>query len=229
MLSQSTPPGTICDTTDSGFIDTRVFSEYLDHIQKHTHCTESKPIVLVADNLSSHNPPSVIQKAQSLGMYMVLLPPNSTHITQPLDVSVFGPFKAAWGEAISALTLAQPDWKLDSHTFSAVFTQPYNNSFTKTNIQAGFKCTGIYALNRQAISDVHLFVTDIDSASKLKANIPPHLSTLLPIPILPTKSIKPQFVDYPHIADSQQIQDHIKQKSGQQKHKRKTVYMLYYT
>jgi len=43
------------------------------------------------DNLSSHLTPEVIEKCKENDK-----PPNSTHLTQPLDVALFHPMKMAW-------------------------------------------------------------------------------------------------------------------------------------
>lgn len=46
--------------------------------------------------MSSHLTPEVIKKCKENDIYFVCLLPNSTHLTQPLDVALFHPMKMAW-------------------------------------------------------------------------------------------------------------------------------------
>ena len=50
-------------------------------------------VVLIGDNLGSHFSPSVIQECVNRDIYFICLPPNVTHLCQPLDVAVFRPTK----------------------------------------------------------------------------------------------------------------------------------------
>jgi hypothetical protein len=52
--------------------------------------------VIVCDNLSTHLTVPIFQHCREENIHFVCLPPNSTHLTQPLDVSFFRPLKAAW-------------------------------------------------------------------------------------------------------------------------------------
>jgi hypothetical protein len=55
-----------------------------------------KPKVLIGDNLASHLTISVIQECNNKEIRLVLLPPNTTHTLQPLDVAHFRPLKGSW-------------------------------------------------------------------------------------------------------------------------------------
>lgn len=98
------PDGARYNTSKSGWMEMSVFEDwflslcvpYLNHLQG--------PKVLIGDNLSSHVSHHVIQKCSELDVRFVLLPPNSTHLTQPLDVAFFKPLKASWRRCLD-------DWK----------------------------------------------------------------------------------------------------------------------
>ena len=51
--------------------------------------------VLIGDNLSSHFTDEVLELCNDNNIVILFLPPNSTHLTQPLDVSFFRPLKTA--------------------------------------------------------------------------------------------------------------------------------------
>jgi hypothetical protein len=49
--------------------------------------------VLIMDNLSSHLSLTIMEQCRENNICLIFLPPNSTHLTQPLDVAVFAPLK----------------------------------------------------------------------------------------------------------------------------------------
>jgi len=51
---------------------------------------------MFGDSLSRHLSVYVVKEFEELNITVALLPPNSTHLTQVLDVAVFKALKAAW-------------------------------------------------------------------------------------------------------------------------------------
>lgn len=60
---------------------------------------ELEPILLVMDNHESHCCLEVIDYCKIHKIYIVTLPPHSSHKTQPLDKTFFGPLKRKYDEA----------------------------------------------------------------------------------------------------------------------------------
>ena len=50
---------------------------------------------MIEDNLSFHISESVVRKCERHNVKFICLPPNSTHLTQPLDVAYFKPLKTS--------------------------------------------------------------------------------------------------------------------------------------
>ncbi|XP_030761080.1 uncharacterized protein LOC115886146 [Sitophilus oryzae] len=69
---------------------------------------------------------------------MIFLPPNSTHLAQPLDLSFFRPLKIAWREIL--LKWKKGEWRKESSIPKS-----------KKNILSGFKKGGNVPLNRQEV------------------------------------------------------------------------------
>ena len=60
--------------------------------------------VIIGDNLSSRLSLNVIKQFQEYDILFVLLPLNSTHLCQPIDVAFFRPLKGTWRNVLD-------DWK----------------------------------------------------------------------------------------------------------------------
>ncbi|KAG5862159.1 hypothetical protein JTB14_000644 [Gonioctena quinquepunctata] len=108
--------------------------------------------VLIGDNLASHISLEVITTCENSDISFVLLPPNSTHLTQPLDVSVFRPTKTEWRQVLK-------DWKAKNRgvirkdVFPRLLRQCLESINVKNpqNIKSGFEATGIAPIDRQKI------------------------------------------------------------------------------
>ena len=70
-----------------------VFNPWLseNHVQR--------PVVELADGHKSHLSPETVEFCASYGIIFVALYPNSTHMIQLLDVSVFKSLKGLWEKA----------------------------------------------------------------------------------------------------------------------------------
>lgn len=53
------------------------------------------------DNISTHLTIEEIRMSSKYNVEFVFLPPNSTHLTQPLDVAFFRPLKIAWRKILT--------------------------------------------------------------------------------------------------------------------------------
>ncbi|XP_046995926.1 uncharacterized protein LOC124608190 [Schistocerca americana] len=112
------------------------------------------PKAVTGDNLSSHISINVLQKCREHNIKFILLPPNSTHLCQPLDVAYFRPLKAEWCKVLE-------EWKLNNRgpimkdKFPAALKKTLNvmnyNNQMGHNIKARFKKTGIFPFNSQQV------------------------------------------------------------------------------
>ena len=56
----------------------------------------ARPVLLLLDGHSSHYCPDTIRVVAHHKVIVFALPPNTTHISQPIDKGCFGPLKEAW-------------------------------------------------------------------------------------------------------------------------------------
>lgn len=90
------PKNSRYNRSKSGWFDSNCFEDWLLKIVIPHFKNKPGKKILIGDNLSSHLTISGIKACSKHNIAFVFLPPNSTHLTQPLDVSFFRPLKIAW-------------------------------------------------------------------------------------------------------------------------------------
>ena len=73
--------------------------ECLDNLIARTICSKSNLILLILDNYG-YVSIQALQKAKDNGIALVTIPPHLSHKLQPLDVSVYYPFKEYFAQAM---------------------------------------------------------------------------------------------------------------------------------
>lgn len=148
------PSGSRYNRTKSGWFDGHVFQDWFNTIALpyfENECTVDAKKVMIGDNLASHVSSDVLALCRANNIRFILLPPNATHLCQPLDVSVFRPIKEAWRKELK-------QWKttyigsLRKDHFPALLKKTLARLDTMPkNIQSGFEATGIYPINRAKV------------------------------------------------------------------------------
>ena len=87
------PPGTKFNRTKSGWFDEGTFESFFSDILL-PRIKEQEGVI--GDNLSSLFSESVVRKCERHNVKFICLPPNFTHLLQPLDVAYFKPLKTSW-------------------------------------------------------------------------------------------------------------------------------------
>lgn len=142
------PPGTRFSISKSGWFEAQTFMEWFRQIAVPYLRQLHGQKVMIGDNLSSHITLEVIEECERLGIRFVLLPPNTTHLCQPLDVAYFAPLKKSWRKILN-------DWKMrrkgpfQKSDFPSLLQRTLEdiNATSKKNIISGFKACGIIPLN----------------------------------------------------------------------------------
>lgn len=150
---QGAPEGSLGVATKSGWINSVIFLEVLKHIQKKTSCTEENPILLLVDNHESHVSIEAVDYARKNGIVYLSFPPHTTHRLQPLDVGVFGPFKAKLKTAFNNWHINNAGKTLNIYNIPQLAKIAYFESFNNKNITKAFETTGIWPFNKLIFSD----------------------------------------------------------------------------
>ena len=107
--------------------------------------------VVIGDNLSSHFSPDIMKLCEENNISFVCLVPNSTHLTQPLDVAFYGPLKRKWRKILKLWKMKNPSLtSLPKNEFPALLKELVE-SLNTDNLKAGFQACGIHPLNPEVV------------------------------------------------------------------------------
>ena len=145
---QGGPKGTRYNATSTGWFDMAVFEDWFEKL----FLPEVRRIpgtkVLIGDNLASHISTNVIELCTLNDVAFVCLPPNSTHVLQPLDVSVYGPLKNHWRKLLRELLDKDPNFKaLNKPKFPALLKRLTEMMDYKSLLPKGFEKCGIFPIS----------------------------------------------------------------------------------
>ena len=88
-------PGTHYGMSSNGWMNQKLFQGWFIRVFLE-YIPPKRPVILLMDGHSSHYCPETIRMAAEHQVVLFALPPNTTHITQPLDCECFAPLKVAW-------------------------------------------------------------------------------------------------------------------------------------
>lgn len=137
----------------NGWMTGECFLETLQHVHDKTFCSVDNKIILIIDNAVCHLNIHAINYAIDNGIVIVTLPPHTTSKLQPLDVSVYGPFKTYLRSLQSDFSLMHPNTGITEHMLPEFASKAWIRSATPSNILSGFSATGIWPINRTIFPD----------------------------------------------------------------------------
>ncbi|XP_053372904.1 uncharacterized protein LOC123565518 [Mercenaria mercenaria] len=159
-LMESTSSGARGEMSESGWSNGDIFKKYLtEHFLPYARAgaDTSQPILIIFDGHSSHISPSLIKWARSQNIILFVLPAHTSHILQPLDVSLFGPFKSFYYSGCASFMQENVGKTITRFDMARLACKAYLKSMSPLNIQAGFRKTGIYPLSQDVITMEKLF------------------------------------------------------------------------
>lgn len=141
------PKDTRYNRTKSGWFDECCFLDWFQTIIVPWAQKRPGRIMVLGDNLSSHFSGVVIQLCNQHNISFICLPPNTTHLTQPLDTAVFGLLKKAWGKVLEKWKLGpgQKRPTMSKDEFSGLLKKVLKNmsEAMPNNIKSGFATSGV--------------------------------------------------------------------------------------
>lgn len=146
---EETCPGLAYAATPNGWVDSAVFERYFETIFL-TFLGDARPALVVCDGHTTHVSLNLIRTARRENVTILILPSHTSHILQPLDISVMKSLKSGWDVHLDKRQKHNADEKLSKKDFSKILSSLWKNLDPKV-IQSGFMKAGIYPFNDQAI------------------------------------------------------------------------------
>ena len=118
--------------------------------------TVGKYRLLILDGHGSHVTAEFDQYAKQNSIIVLCMPPHSSHILQPLDVSCFAVLKRLYGRAVEAQMRVGIN-HIDKDDFLTLYQEIRPAVFQSATIQSGFKASGIVPFDLdQVLSELHV-------------------------------------------------------------------------
>jgi hypothetical protein len=112
-----------------------------DTFNKHTqNRTVRKYRLLILDGHGSHVTAEFNQYCSQNSIIVLCMPPHSSHLLQPLDVSCFSVLKRSYGKAVEGYMRMGIN-HINKDDFTVLYQQARTTSFTPTTVLSGFRAT----------------------------------------------------------------------------------------
>ena len=138
-----------------GWMDTIHFMEWMDHfihkLESQDILSQEKRHLLILDGHKSHMSLDILLKAKEHGIDMLSLPSHTSHELQPLDKACFRPFMVAFRAYRDVWLNKNSGCKCLKEDLAHWASLALKKALTRKNIQSGFRATGIWPLNPQAL------------------------------------------------------------------------------
>ncbi|RXN03369.1 tigger transposable element-derived 6-like protein [Labeo rohita] len=183
---QSGPLGSAGSANASGWMQEEDFLSFLVHFVKHTKVSPERKVLLLLDNHSSHISVRTVDFCKGQGIVLLTFPPHCSHKLQPLDRSVFGPFKKMVNSASDDWMKGNPGKTMSIYDIPGIVRSFLQLQHRKTyrrassvqayglTIPAFFRTVTLHLLKSQIIL-IHLGLFNRTSAHLPPGSSPPYL------------------------------------------------------
>ena len=152
-IIKGAPPDSIGVANPSGWMSAACFKEFIKHFIKHTKCSKDRPAILILDNHDSHISIKTIDLSKENGVTLLTLPPHCSHKLQPLDRSIYSPFKTFYNQAANAFMVSHPGKTITIYDVAEPVGKADKQALTPRTIRSGFAASGIWPFNRDVFEE----------------------------------------------------------------------------
>lgn len=157
------PPNWAAGRTESGWMNRDTFYLYLRDVF-HPWLLREKialPVIVFVDGHKSHVSPLTTELCRKAKIILICLPPNSTQITQPLDVSFFRPLKAFWNQLLTEWRIDHGGELLPRCEIAPLLQKAIDKMVNlKSTLVNGFRRSGLYPFDVDAVDYASLVTED---------------------------------------------------------------------
>lgn len=150
-ISESIPADWPIGRSDSGWMVSSTFYEYIVNIF-YPWCLRNGvifPVIYYLDGHKSHLSLELSDFCNAHQIILCALLPNSTHILQPCDTSIFRALKVKWRQVVQNHK-QETEKNITKSTFAPLFQKAFDQ-ISKDSIINGFKMSGLFPYDENAI------------------------------------------------------------------------------
>lgn len=168
------PHDWVIRTTTNGWTDNKTGLKWLEHFDNWSKSrTKGVYRMLILDGHESHVNAEFEAYCKEHNIITLCLPPQSSHLTHPLDVGCFNVLKLRYGDQLNVFIKGHVN-HITKVEFLQAFKQAFLATMTPENIRGSFRGAGTIPLDPDAI------VTQLDI--RLSTPSPPQTPSELPAP-----------------------------------------------
>jgi hypothetical protein len=146
-----TPPGWAFSTSNKGWTaDIHAYEWFTTRFEPLTCRNDGKRRLLIIDGYTSHYTTRFLTFCIVKKIDLGLLPPYTSHATQPLDIACFSPLKTAITSEVDAIFRTSSKRILRVEWTSA-YIRARVRCFKPSTIESAFRKSGIYSFNPEII------------------------------------------------------------------------------
>jgi 4-hydroxybenzoate polyprenyltransferase len=138
-----------------------------------------EPRLLILDGHGSHETTEFMYLCYQHNVYLLFLPPHTSHVLQPLDLSVFSSLKSHYRKEVGYLTLLTDSSPIGKQNFLACYQKARKEALAAKIIKNGWKATGLWPKSMAKPLMSPLLLENSNMAKKT----PTHTSQALQSPI----------------------------------------------
>jgi hypothetical protein len=147
-------PDTAIRPTPTGYSNDQISLEWLKHFDKHSAKTSiGVKRLLIVDGHGSHHTRQFIRYCDSHNIIPFGMPPNLTHLLQPLDVVVFQPLKHYHAKELDIM-VRDGLVNITKLEFLSCIGRVRLQAFKQSTILSAFRKTGIWPFNPQLVLQI---------------------------------------------------------------------------
>ena len=141
----------IVSLSDSGYTNDQLTFNWLHHFNHHTKkSTIGAKRLFLLDGYGSHHTLEFVNYCDENGIIPFTFPPHTTHISQPLDVTVFQQYKHYHTKAIN-IAVHDGHIQITKVEFLATISNIRFKTFKKSTIYSAFTKTHLIPFNLEVV------------------------------------------------------------------------------
>ncbi|XP_023247710.1 uncharacterized protein LOC111643754 [Copidosoma floridanum] len=191
--AQFAPDDYVFGYSENGYMTAQNFFEWIANSFEPwlTKVGKKRPVVVFVDGHKSHMTFELSLFCLNHQIILIALHPNTTNVTQPLDVAFFRPFKVTWRKIHKQFCLEFSSVGIRKSQFATVLKKTLDQLDTKSILPNGFRKCGLMPINVEAVDFSRIFhrleqnpsgeapspETSTTETSNFEAPIPDLLST----------------------------------------------------